>query len=131
MKNQSPYFRALYKRGGNEEGDKFTKPINFKIIQELTREDIKSIFEIYDVNQNGFIEFEELRELLIDLGLDAVFFDMAGVNVDGSEAPEEMPEQTAAFDEYCHAVWSQYDLNDDGYINLEEFVPIHTDLIDK
>jgi hypothetical protein len=47
-----------------------------------------------------------LRELLIDLGLDAVFFDMSGVNVDGSEAPEELPEQTAAFDEYCRAVWN-------------------------
>jgi hypothetical protein len=32
MKNQSPYFRALYKRGGNEAGDKDIKPINFKII---------------------------------------------------------------------------------------------------
>ncbi len=47
-----------------------------------------------------------MRELLIDLGLDAVFFDMSGVNVDGSEAPEELPEQTAAFDEYCRAVWT-------------------------
>lgn len=50
LKNQSPYFRALYKRGGNEEGDNHIKPINFKIIQELTRKDIKSIFDIYDVN---------------------------------------------------------------------------------
>ena len=32
MKNQSPYFRALYKRGGDEAGDKDIKPINFKII---------------------------------------------------------------------------------------------------
>lgn len=32
-----------------------------------------------------------MRELLIDLGLDAVFFDIAGLNVDGSEAPEELP----------------------------------------
>jgi Ca2+-binding EF-hand superfamily protein len=92
---------------------------------------MKSIFDTYDVNQNGFIEYEELRELLIDLGLDAVFFDMSGVNVDGSEAPEEMPEQTAAFEEYCRAVWNQYDVNEDGYINFEEFIPIHTDLIDK
>ena len=40
-----------------------------------------------------------MRELLIDLGLDAVFFDMNGV-MDGSEANEEMPEQSAAFEEY-------------------------------
>jgi Ca2+-binding EF-hand superfamily protein len=58
----------------------------------LTKEDIKSIFEVYDVNQNGFIEYEELRELLIDLGLDAVFFDLQAASVEGSEVPEELPE---------------------------------------
>ncbi len=72
-----------------------------------------------------------MRELLIDLGLDAVFFDMQAAAGEGSEAPEELPEQSAAFEEYCHAVWSQYDLNDDGYINFEEFVAVHSDLIDK
>lgn len=55
---------------------------------------------------------------------------MEGIN-EGSEAAEEMPEQSAAFEEYCRAVWAQYDTNGDGYISLEEFVPIHCDLIDK
>ena len=82
------------------------------------------------MNQNGFIEFEELRELLIDLGLDAVFFDMNGV-MDGSEVNEEMPEQSAAFEEYVRAVWDQYDVNKDGFLSYEEFVPVHSDLIDK
>jgi hypothetical protein len=33
-----------------------------------------------------------MRELLIDLGLDAVFFDMQAAAGEGSEAPEELPE---------------------------------------
>ena len=35
------------------------------------------------------------------------------------------------FEEYVLAVWSQYDTNGDGFISFEEFIPIHTDLIDK
>ena len=130
LKNQSPYFRQLYKRKGHESGQKGQKPIDFKGILDQTRHDIRSIFEAYDVNQNGFIEYEELRELLIDLGLDAVFFDMNGV-IDGSEANEEMPEQSAAFEEYVRAVWDQYDNNKDGFLSFEEFIPVHSDLIDK
>ena len=50
MKNQSPYFRQLYKRRGNEAGQHGQKPIDYKGILELTRKDIRSIFEAYDVN---------------------------------------------------------------------------------
>ena len=72
----------------------------------MTKDDIKDIFDAYDVNQNGFIEYEEMRELLIDLGLDAIFFDLQAASVDGTEVPEELPEQSAAFEEYCLAIWN-------------------------
>ena len=32
--------------------------------------DIAKIFETYDLNKNNFLDYDELRELLIDLGLD-------------------------------------------------------------
>ncbi len=129
MRNQSPYFRSLYKRKGHEGGSNGHKPINYQMIIELNQKDIKHIFDAYDVNQNGFIEYEELRELLIDLGLDQLFFD-PNIPMDGSEAADEMPEQSAAaFEEYCRAVWNQYDENQDGYISLEEFAPIHSELV--
>ena len=123
MKNQSETFRRIY-NGAKKEA------IPLEEIILKNREDARAIFNAYDLNQNSFLEYEELRELLIDLGLDAVFFDMNGV-MDGSEANEEMPEQSAAFEEYVRAVWDQYDTNKDGFLSYEEFVPVHSDLIDK
>ena len=84
---------------------------------EETKTDIERIFETYDLNQNGFIDYDELRELLIDLGLDAKF------------AENDNPEND--FENYVQSIWSQYDLNQDGFISNEEFIAIHTDLIDK
>ena len=63
------------------------------------------------------MEYEELRELLIDLGHDALFLDQ--------------PNAEEAFEEHALATWWQYDLNQDRYINFEEFLPIHSELIDN
>lgn len=82
-----------------------------------TRNDMERIFETYDLNQNGFLDYEELRELMVDLGLDNKY------------AEHDNPEN--AFDEFVTEVWRKYDLNWDGFINYEEFIVIHTDLIDK
>lgn len=76
-----------------------------------------AIFNAYDLNQNGSIEYEELRELLIDLGHDTMFIDQ--------------PNAEEAFEDHVQSTWLEYDLNQDGYISFEEFIPIHSDLIDN
>lgn len=68
LKNQSELFRRLY--NGTKEGE-----IKLDEIVEMTNADMKAIFNAYDLNQNGFLEYEELRELLIDLGHDGMFLD--------------------------------------------------------
>ena len=37
------------------------------------KKDIERIFEAYDKNKNNFIEYEELKALFLDLGLDLQF----------------------------------------------------------
>ena len=110
LKSQSPLFRKLY--NGEKQAN-----IKLNEILELTNADLKAIFSAYDLNQNNFIEYEELRELLIDLGHDTMFMDQANA--------EE------AFEEHVGRTWLEYDLNQDGYISFEEFIPIHSELIDN
>jgi len=40
-------------------------------MMKLNKKDIKRIFKEYDLNKNGSIDYEELRDLLLDLGLDS------------------------------------------------------------
>ena len=110
MKNQSEPFRRIY-NGAKKEA------IALEEIILKNKEDALAIFNAYDLNQNQFLEYEELRELLIDLGHDTLFLDQPN--------PEE------AFEEHAQATWWQYDANQDGYINFEEFIPIHSELIDN
>ncbi len=63
LKNQTTYFRAIYQ-------GKTDKEINLENMMDSNIEDIVKIFETYDLNKNNFIDYEELRELLIDLGHD-------------------------------------------------------------
>ncbi len=68
VKNQSETFRRIY-NGAKKES------ISLEEIILKNREDARAIFNAYDLNQNSFLEYEELRELLIDLGHDALFLD--------------------------------------------------------
>ena len=68
MKNQSETFRRIY-NGAKKEA------IPLEEIILKNREDARAIFNAYDLNQNSFLEYEELRELLIDLGHDTLFLD--------------------------------------------------------
>ena len=90
MKNQSETFRRIY-NGAKKEAI----PLEEIIIKN--KEDALAIFNAYDLNQNQFLEYEELRELLIDLGHDALFLDQ--------------PNAEEAFEEHALATWWQYDLN--------------------
>ena len=47
--------------------------------------DAKAIFQAYDLNQNSFLEYEEFRELLIDLGHDSLFIDSANPELEFME----------------------------------------------
>ncbi len=59
----------------------------------------------------------KIDELLIDLGHDTLFL--------------ENPNPEEAFEEHAQSTWFQYDVNQDGYITFEEFLPIHLELIDN
>ena len=86
-------------------------------MMKLNKKDIKRIFKEYDLNKNGSIDYEELRDLLLDLGLDSQFGEYAD--------PE------AAFNQYLAYQWYQTDKNGNGFISYEEFIDIHNNLIDK
>ena len=90
MKNQSETFRRVY-NGAKKE----SIPLEEIILKN--REDARAIFNAYDLNQNSFLEYEEFRELLIDLGHDTLFLDQANA--------EE------AFEEHVQTTWFQYDKN--------------------
>ena len=68
MKNQSETFRRVY-NGARKE----SIPLEEIILRN--KEDARAIFNAYDLNQNSFLEYEEFRELLIDLGHDTFFLD--------------------------------------------------------
>ena len=110
FKNQSQLYRRLYNGLKNNK-------VKLDEIVENTNADIRAIFTAYDLNQNNFIEYEELRELLIDLGHDTMFIDQ--------------PNAEEAFEEHVQQTWLEYDLNQDGYISFEEFIQIHAELIDN
>ena len=82
------------------------------------KQDIERIFETYDQNKNNNIDYDELRELLIDLEFEKQFTD-------------EDQDTESAFEEFLAEIWTKYDRNGDGFISFEEFIDIHTDLIDK
>ena len=54
---------------------------------------------------------------MIDLGHDSMFLDA--------------PNAEEAFEEHVQQTWLDYDLNQDGFISFEEFIQIHSDLIDN
>jgi Ca2+-binding EF-hand superfamily protein len=62
----------------------------------------KEMFKKFDMNKNGFIEFEELKHLLEDLA-----------NEIGIPIPDEQE---------VMSLFKQYDLNKDKKISLEEFL---------
>ena len=109
LKNQTGYYRQVYK--GKED-----HKINLQKLMLNNQEDIRRIYELYDLNKNGFIDLDELRELFLDLGLDIQFAD--------SENPEK------DFEDYLLASFDYYDRNGDGFIAYEEFIKVYNDLID-
>lgn len=70
LKNQSPYFRQVLK--GREDSQ-----IDIQKIMLLNNEDLRRVFDVYDVNKNGKIEFEELKQLFVDLSFDKQYSDYA------------------------------------------------------
>ena len=76
---------------------------------------MKRIFKEYDVNSNNFIDKNELRNLVADLDIDF----------------SHMKDPDQAFNDHVEYLWYKYDKNGDGYISYEEFISIHTDLIDS
>lgn len=73
-------------------------------------DDAKQIFDKYDENGNGFIEYDELAQLFIDIGL------------------KDLVEED--FEDFLQEQFEKYDENGDGVISYEEFIHIHNNLMD-
>jgi Ca2+-binding EF-hand superfamily protein len=86
--------------------------INFEKLVRHNLEDAKKIFDMYDENQNGFIEYNELAQLFIDAGL-----------------KDCMDDET--FEDFLQEQFEKYDANGDGVISYEEFIHIHNNLLDN
>ena len=68
------------------------------------------IFAAYDVNGHGYIVYEEIGNLLIDLGFKEKHKD--------------------DFEKFLQEQFEYYDMNGDGVISYEEFIHIHNNLLD-
>ena len=97
------YFRYVYQ-------DKKHK-INFEKLMVQNVDDTKAIFNQYDNNNNGYIEYAELEALFTDIRLREVY--------------------AKNFDEFMSEQFAKYDVNGDGVISFEEFIHIHNNLLDQ
>ena len=73
---------------------KVEKPPEPKRLSEAQKAEIKSIFVLYDLNDNGLLDKKELLEALADTGYD---------------------------DDEIEEMFEEYDTNGDGDIDLQEF----------
>ena len=73
---------------------------------KLNKKDTKRIFKSYDMNQDNFLDLEELRALVRDLDIDF----------------EEMDDPELAFNYHVEYLLQNYDKNGDGVLSYEEFI---------
>lgn len=74
-------------------------------------------FEKYDVDKSGYLEYQEIRSLLLEMNMHKQF------------ALHYQPVQ--AFEGYVIHVWRTFDKNMDGKISFEEFVHLYNSLVDR
>ena len=86
------------------------KLIDYRQLAQENVEDAMKIFAAYDVQGNGYIVYEEIGNLLIDLG----FKEKYGEN----------------FQRFLQEQFEYYDTNGDGVISYEEFIHIHNNLLE-
>ena len=77
---------------------------------EQTMKDARVVFQKYDVEEKGFINFIDLCSLFTDLGM--------------------WERYRHNFDIFMDSIMERYDKNLDGVISFEEFVTIHNELVD-
>ena len=98
-----PSLQAYYRKASPQEirdmmlwvyPPKVEKPPEPKRLSEAQKAEIKSIFVLYDLNDNGLLDKKELLEALADTGYD---------------------------DDEIEEMFEEYDTNGDGDIDLQEF----------
>jgi len=90
LRNQSTLFREIYNGKRVEELD---------LQQHLmeNEENVKVCFRVYDQDQSGYLDFNEMKDFLQELNLHRQF--------------AKHWDPRGAFENFCHAMWSQFDLN--------------------
>lgn len=110
LRNQSTFFRDIY--NGKPEVE-----IDLQLKLEENNSNLRLCFEKYDADRSGFLEYGEVKSLLLEMNLHKQFalrFDPQG-----------------AFDSYVKGIYSSFDQNSDGKISFEEFVCLYNALVDR
>lgn len=84
---------------------------------QLNNEDLRKIFDVYDINQNGQIAFEELKNLFLDLSYDKLY--------------EKYHDPEGAFYHFLSIQWDLHDKNGKGTISYEDFLDVYANLSKK
>ena len=110
LKNQTSFFREIY-RGAKVEDIDLQKHL------KENDDNIARCFRLYDVDASGYLDFLELKSMLMDMNLHRQF------------AVHFNPQY--AFDQFCANIWYGFDANMDGKISYEEFIHIHNTVLDR
>lgn len=98
---------------------------------------VVTIFQKYDVNQNGVIELSELPRMCSDFGIKPwQALKELSTNENGEIELREFiswwfsssSEHTRQEETYVHSIFDQYDADKDGFINQSELVRLCVDL---
>ena len=110
LRNQSSFFREVYN------GRPFNE-IDLQAHLQENEDSMKMCFQVYDSDGSGYLNFNELKEMLRDLNLHKQF------------AKHYHPEK--AFEGFCWGMWQNFDKNSDGRISYDEFVQVHNTIMDR
>eukprot|EP01125_Pyxidicula_operculata_P010859 TRINITY_DN356_c0_g2_i1.p1 TRINITY_DN356_c0_g2~~TRINITY_DN356_c0_g2_i1.p1 ORF type:complete len:184 (-),score=37.49 TRINITY_DN356_c0_g2_i1:216-767(-) len=114
------------------------KEINFQqfstLMQQLESDELKALFQLYDINHNGYISWKEyvcVVVLIMQGGLDEklkLLFNAFDENRDGSISRKELEDACSKFSKkrdlgsnFVEDVWQKCDVNQDGEISFDEF----------
>jgi Ca2+-binding EF-hand superfamily protein len=109
LRNQSSLFREIFNNKKRED-------INFSKHLKETEDSLKECFALYDIDDSGFLEWNEFVTFLQELSLHKQY--------------QKHLDPNRAFMDFCDHMWHHFDKNMDGRISFDEFVTAYNTILD-